>query len=154
MLAALGARIPGLRDLLVTFSRAQLARSAAMLVSSGVPVLKALAMCRELLIGADCLALDQALQQASAGVPLALALHEHGLIDTFGLRVLRVSEQTGQLHTALSRLADVQDHEVERALERAGRLIEPVLMLGIGLVVGGIVVLMYMPIFQLAASVG
>ena len=68
--------------------------------------------------------------------------------------MLRVSEQTGQIHAALDRLADIHDQEVERALERAGRLIEPILMLGIGLVVGGIVVLMYLPIFQLAASVG
>ena len=55
---------------------------------------------------------------------------------------------------ALDRLADIHDQELERAIERAGRLIEPVLMLGIGLAVGSIVVLMYLPIFQLAASVG
>ena len=154
MLAGLGARIPGIRDLVITFSRGQLARSAGMLVGSGVPVLKALAMCRELLLGPDRLRLDRALAAASAGMPLAAALNEHELVDSFGLRVLRVSEQTGQLHAALNRLADVHDHDVERALERVGRLVEPILMLGIGLVVGGIVVLMYLPIFQLAASVG
>ena len=125
-----------------------------MLVRSGVPVLKALAMCRELLLGADRAGLDKALAAASAGAPLAAALHEQDIVDTLGLRVLRVSEQTGQLDVALDRLADIHDQQLERAIERAGRLIEPVLMLGIGLAVGGIVVLMYLPIFQLAASVG
>jgi general secretion pathway protein F len=153
VLAGLASRIPGIRDIVRAFGHSQFARSGAMLVRSGVPVLKALAMCRELLVGADRPALDRALASATAGAPLAAALHEHALVDTLGLRVLRVAEQTGQLETALERLADVHDQTLERTLDRVGRLIEPILMLGIGLVVGGIVVLMYLPIFQLAASI-
>ena len=153
LLSSLAVRIPGVRDLVRTFGHAQLARNGAMLVRSGVPVLKALAMCRELLAPPDRVPLDRALASASAGAPLALAMHEQQLLDTLGLRVLRVAEQTGALDIALDRLADVHDQLLERALERANRLIEPLLMLGIGLVVGGIVVLMYLPIFQLASSI-
>ncbi|MEQ1807854.1 MAG: type II secretion system F family protein [Burkholderiaceae bacterium] len=153
LLSALAVRIPGIRELVRTFGHAQLARNGAMLARSGVPALKALAMCRDLLCSADRVPLDRALTAAAAGAPLAQALHEQRLIDTLGLRVLRVAEQTGQLDTALDRLADVHDQHLERALERANRLIEPLLMLGIGLVVGGIVVLMYLPIFQLASSI-
>jgi general secretion pathway protein F len=153
LLSALAVRIPGVRDLVRTFGHAQLARNGAMLVRSGVPVLKALAMCRELLAPPDRAPLDRATAAASAGAPLALALHEQQLLDTLGLRVLRVAEQTGALDTALERLADVHDQTLERALERANRLLEPLLMLGIGLIVGGIVVLMYLPIFQLASSI-
>jgi general secretion pathway protein F len=153
VLAGLASRIPGIRDIVRAFGHSQFARSGAMLVRSGVPVLKALAMCRELLVGVDRPALDRALASATAGAPLAAALHEQSLVDTLGLRVLRVAEQTGQLETALERLADVHDQALERTLDRVGRLIEPILMLGIGLVVGGIVVLMYLPIFQLAASI-
>lgn len=153
LLATLAVRIPGVRDLVRTFGHAQLARNGAMLTRSGVPALKALAMCRDLLSSADRMPLDRALNAATAGAPLAQALHEQHLIDTLGLRVLRVAEQTGQLDAALDRLADVHDQHLERALERANRLIEPLLMLGIGLVVGGIVVLMYLPIFQLASSI-
>ncbi len=153
MLSTVAARIPGVRDLVRTFGHAQLARNGAMLTRSGVPALKALAMCRDLLGAADRAPLDRALLAAAAGAPLAQALHEQRLVDTLGLRVLRVAEQTGQLDTALDRLADVHDQQLERALERANRLIEPLLMLGIGLVVGGIVVLMYLPIFQLASSI-
>ncbi len=153
LLSALAVRIPGVRDLVRTFGHAQLARNGAMLVRSGVPVLKALVMCRELLSPPDRVPLDRAIAAASAGAPLAQAMHEQNLLDTLGLRVLRVAEQTGALDTALDRLADVHDQLLERALERANRLIEPLLMLGIGLVVGGIVVLMYLPIFQLASSI-
>ncbi len=152
-LTGLAARIPGVRDIVRAFGHSQFARSGAMLVRSGVPILKALAMCRDLLVGADRSALARALAAASAGAPLAAALHEQNLVDIFGLRVLRVAEQTGAIEAALERLADVHDRALERTLERVGRLIEPLLMLGIGLVVGGIVVLMYLPIFQLAASI-
>lgn len=153
LLAGVAASVPGVRDLVRAFGQSQFTRSSAMLVRSGVPVLKAMAMCRELLVGADRLALDRGLSAGTAGAPLAVALHDHGLVDGMGLRVLRVAEQTGSLETALERLADVHDQALERTLERIGRLIEPVLMLLIGLVIGGIVVLMYMPIFQLAASI-
>jgi general secretion pathway protein F len=152
-LTAMAARIPGVRDIVRAFGHSQFARSGAMLVRSGVPILKALAMCRELLVGGDRSALDRALAVSSAGAPLGAALHDQNLVDTFGLRVLSVAEQTGAIEAAHERLADVHDRALERTLDRVGRLIEPLLMLGIGLVVGGIVVLMYLPIFQLAASI-
>lgn len=152
-LTDLAARIPGPREVVRTFGHSQFVRSGAMLVRSGVPALKALRMCRELLAGADRAGLDRALAAASAGAPLANALHQQQLVDGLGLRVLRVAEQTGALEAALERLADVHDRELERTLDRVSRLIEPLLMLGIGLVVGGIVVLMYLPIFQLASSI-
>jgi general secretion pathway protein F len=152
IVSAMASRIPGARDIVRAFGQTQFSRSGAMLVRSGVPALKALAMCRELLVVPQRAALDRALAVSSAGAPLAAALHDNGIVDTLGLRVLRVAEQTGELHVALERLADVHDQDLESTLDRVGRLIEPLLMLGIGLVIGGIVVLMYLPIFQLAAS--
>ncbi|MFM2118604.1 MAG: hypothetical protein RL722_72 [Pseudomonadota bacterium] len=150
---SLATRMPWLRDLVRAFGLGQMTRSAAMLTRSGIPALRALAMCRELLTPPDRPGLDQALANASAGAPLAASLHTEGLLDNLGLRVLRVAEQTGALDLALDRLADIHETQLERQLERAGRLIEPIVMLGIGLVVGGIVVLMYLPIFQLASSI-
>ena len=146
-------RLPWMRAYVRHFGLAQLSRSAAMLIRSGVPALKALGMCRELVASTDQPRLDRAVAAASTGAPLAQALHDSGLIDTLAWRVLRVAEETGQLHAALDRVADVHDALLERGLERLGRLIEPVLMLAIGTVVGGIVVLMYVPIFQMASSI-
>jgi len=146
-------RLPWMRPFVRSFGLSQLARSSAMLIRSGVPALKALAMCRELIAAADRPKLDRALAAASAGTPLAQSLHECGLLDTLAWRVLRVAEETGQLNAAMDRVADVHDAQLERGLERLGRLIEPILMLTIGTVVGGIVVLMYVPIFQMASSI-
>jgi general secretion pathway protein F len=146
-------RLPWLSGLVRAFGLGQMTRSAAMLTRSGIPALRALGMCRDLLTPPDRPGLDRALTNASAGAPLAAALHNEGLLDNLGLRVLRVAEQTGALDLALDRLADIHETHLERQLERAGRLIEPIVMLGIGLVVGGIVVLMYLPIFQLASSI-
>jgi general secretion pathway protein F len=144
---------PGCGPTCAAFGLSQLARSGAMLIRSGVPALKALAMCRELVAPSDQPRLDRALAAASTGTPLAQSLHDAGLLDTLAWRVLRVAEETGQLHAALDRVADVHDALLERGLERLGRLIEPILMLTIGVVVGGIVVLMYVPIFQMASSI-
>jgi general secretion pathway protein F len=152
-LADVTARVPGLAPYVRAWGLAQLARSGGMLVRSGIPALKALRMCRELLPGQDRLRLDRALAAAGAGAPLAQSLHDSGLLDSLSFRVLKVSQQTGQLELALDRVADLHDDQIARALERISRLIEPLLMLGIGTVVGGIVVLMYLPIFQLAASI-
>jgi general secretion pathway protein F len=146
-------KLPWMRTYVRSFGLSQLTRSGAMLIRSGVPALKALAMCTGLVSRVDRPRLTRALAAASTGAPLAKSLHEFGVIDSLGWRVLRVSEETGQLHVALDRMADVQDALLERGLERLGRLIEPVLMLTIGTVVGGIVVLMYVPIFQMASSI-
>lgn len=146
-------RLPWMRPYVRSFGLAQLGRSGAMLIRSGVPALKALAMCRELVAPADRSRLDIAIAAASTGMPLARSLHDAALVDTLSWRVLRVSEETGQLHVALDRVADLHDALLERGLERLGRLIEPILMLTIGTVVGGIVVLMYVPIFQMASSI-
>jgi general secretion pathway protein F len=149
----LAVRLPWMQSYARSFGLAQLARSAAMLIRSGVPALKAFKMCRGLLSSLDQPRLDMALAAASAGAPLGQSLRDATLIDGLDQRILRVAEQTGQLDSALDRLADLHDATLEQALERVGRVIEPLLMLTIGTVVGGIVVLMYLPIFQLAASI-
>jgi len=152
-LLALGGRLPVLGELLGAFGHAQFTRSAAMLVRSGMPVLKAMELCGDLLLAQDQRNLKRGLALAATGAPLASTLHEQGLLDVLGFRVLRVAERTGELAPALERLAEVQDEALERTLERIGRLIEPALMLVIGGVIGGIVVLMYLPIFTLMEQV-
>jgi general secretion pathway protein F len=147
------AALPGVGPYVHAYGLTQLARSSGMLVRAGIPVLKALAMCRDLLPTRDRARLDQALHVAQSGAPLPQALRDAALFDELSFRVLKVAQQTGQLDVALDRVAELHEDALGRALDRLSRLVEPLLMLGIGTVVGGIVVLMYMPIFQLAASI-
>ena len=84
--------------------------------------------------------------------PLSDSLRRHGLSTPVALRLLRVGEQSGQLGQMLSRTAAFYDEETARWIERFTKAFEPVLMAAIGIVIGLIVVLLYMPIFDLAGS--
>ncbi len=135
------------------FGQSQGTRSTAMLVRSGVSAIKALTMCRDLWIPSDRARLDTALEAAKSGAPLADAMHDSGIVDSLGHRMLKVAQQSGRLDLSLDRLADAHDLMLSRGVDNLSRVIEPLMMMVIGVVVGGIVVLMYMPIFQLASSV-
>jgi len=74
------------------------------------------------------------------------------LCTPVALRLMRVGERTGQQGDMLARAARFHDGEVERFIARFTRSFEPLLMAVIGIVIGGIVVLLYMPIFDLAGS--
>jgi general secretion pathway protein F len=154
-----GWRLLGLQRLWVIgplirlFRQAQFFRTSAMLVGGGIPALRALTMCGALLTPEDQRGLDGAIRSISEGHSIGAALAACGVADVVAERMLEVAGRTGKLAESLARIAAFQESHLERALDIAARLIEPALMVGIGLVIGGIVVLMYMPIFELAAGV-
>jgi general secretion pathway protein F len=135
-----------------TFRHAQFYRTAAMLVQGGVPVLRAFAMSRSLLMREDQDRLDTATTAIAEVRRIGPALATATIADPVALRMLEVAQRTGRLPEALARIADFQEARLARAVSVASRLIEPVLMIAIGLVIGGIVVLMYLPIFDLAST--
>jgi general secretion pathway protein F len=153
-----GWQVPGLQrawligSLVRLFRHAQFYRTCAMLVEGGIPVLRAFEMSRRLLAEEDQLQLDIARRQISEGKPIGPALSQAGIADTVALRMLEVAQRTGKLADVLSRIATFQEAALGRAIDLAARLVEPALMILIGLVIGAIVVLMYMPIFDLATS--
>ncbi len=80
------------------------------------------------------------------------ALGEAGLSDPVATSMLTVAERTGSLAEILERIAQFHNESLNRSVELTSRLFEPILMIVIGLVIGAIVVLMYLPIFDLASS--
>jgi len=98
-------------------------------------------------------ALEAATQAVREGVRLSDALQRDGLTTPVSLRMLRVGEHSGELGQMLSQAASFYDEELTRLSELVTRLINPVLMLIMGLVIGTVVVLMYLPIFQLVEQV-
>jgi general secretion pathway protein F len=90
-----------------------------------------------------------ALEQGSA---LSAALAAQGLLTPVAARFLQAGERSGQLAHMLAQAAAFHELEATRWLQRFGRLVEPVLMIGIGCVIGGIVLLLYMPVFDLAGT--
>ncbi len=145
-------RLPWVGSLLRAYRLAQAWRTAGLLVRGGVPAAQALEQCATLLIGGDREALRRAVQRVREGQALSRALPEAGLADATTTRMLVVAERSGTLAEVLERVAALQDARLQRAVRTTSRLAEPVLMLGIGLVIGTIVVLMYLPIFDLASQ--
>jgi general secretion pathway protein F len=134
------------------FRHAQLYRTTGMLVRGGTAAPKALELAASLLGDADRIRLNHAIALIHEGRSLNHSLGMAQLADPVATSMLAVAESTGALPDILERIAEFHESRLKRSVEITSRLFEPVLMISIGLVVGGIVVLMYLPIFDLASS--
>jgi len=146
-------RWPALHQRLVMYELARFYRSLGILLQGGIPILTAMSMARGLLGSAASAGLEQASRRVGEGLPLSDALEVGQLVTPVSLRLLRAGEQSGNLGEMLERCADFHDQEIGRWVEWFVRLFEPLLMTFIGLLIGLIVILMYMPIFELASSI-
>ncbi|MBL8326109.1 MAG: type II secretion system F family protein [Rubrivivax sp.] len=145
-------RLPLVGRLTRLYRHAQVYRTASVLVRGGIPAPQALQQATPLLQGGERQALQAAVGRLHEGQAISQALADAGLADPVTLRMLVVAERTGTLADMLERVASRQEARLEAGLDAVSRWIEPVLMIGIGLVIGAIVVLMYLPIFDLAAQ--
>ena len=145
--------LPGIGQHFRIFRQSQFYRTTAMLVDGGIPAVKAFDLARGLVGRADQAALASALQQVRNGAKVSDAFQEAGLANPIAYRLLTVAEKTGGLGPVLDRIAAFQEAQVSRTIDLISRLIEPAMMIFIGVVIGGIVVLMYMPIFEIASSI-
>lgn len=146
-------RIPALHRRLMMYELARFYRSLGILLQGGIPILTALGMARGLLGSAAADGLEHASCRVAEGLPLSDALETGQLVTPVALRLLRAGEQSGNLGEMLERCADFHDQEIGRWVEWFVKLFEPLLMTFIGLLIGLIVILMYMPIFELASSI-
>ena len=146
-------RIPALGERLRVYQLARLFRAVAMLLKGGIPVVSALGMVQGLLRPALRARLQLAIAAIREGQPTSQALSAHELTTPVALRLLRVGERSGNMGDMMERIANFHDEEMARWVEWFTRLFEPLLMTLIGLVIGIIVVLMYLPIFELAGAI-
>ncbi len=145
--------VPVLGERMRVFQLARFYRSLAMLLDAGIPLLSALRQVSGMLDVRMQKKLAIARHAISTGRLLSQALEESSLSTVIASRLLRVGERSGQMGTMLERVADFHEEELNRWIDWASRLFEPLLMAFIGVVIGAIIVLMYMPIFELAGSV-
>lgn len=144
--------LPRLGERLKTFELARLYLALGTLLAGGLPVLVALELCDGLVAAPTRHALQTAASRIGEGMPASAVFEECGLCTPVALRLMRVGERTGQLGDMLARAARFHDGEIERFIAHFTRSFEPILMAVIGIVIGVIVVLLYMPIFDLAGS--
>jgi general secretion pathway protein F len=152
-LAAMLWRVPGLAERLRLLALARLYRTLSMLLRAGVPAVPALRTARAVIAPRLRAALDAARVRVERGERLSEALHSEQLSTPVALRMLRVGERSGSVGAMLGDAAAFYDEELARLTELVTRLLNPLLMLAMGALIGTVVVLMYLPIFQLMESV-
>ncbi|MFG6489840.1 type II secretion system F family protein [Roseateles sp. BYS78W] len=146
-------KLPLIGPKLHLLALAQLYRCLAMLLLAGVPIVPALVNARGVAAAHLRAALDRATDSVRLGERLSACLQREGLATPVSLRMLRVGEHSGELGAMLAQAAGFYDEELTRLSDLVTRLVNPVLMLLMGLVIGTVVVLMYLPIFQLVDQV-
>ena len=146
-------RVPGLGARMKVYQLARLYRTAGMLLKAGIPAVKALDMVRDLLAAHLRPPLMQAKHLIEEGKPMSAALAAAGLATPVASRMMAVGERGGDMGQMFMQIARFHDDEVARYIDWFTRAFEPLLMAVLGTAVGLVVVLMYMPIFELAGSI-
>jgi general secretion pathway protein F len=146
-------RLPAIGERLKVYQLARFYRTIGMLLRGGTPLVTALDMSAELLHPLLRERLAAARRAISEGRAVAPSLDAAGLTTPVALRMLAVGEKSGNMGDMMEQVAVFHDEELARWVDWFTRLFEPILMALIGLVIGVIVILMYMPIFELAGGI-
>jgi type IV pilus assembly protein PilC len=148
-------RLPALGPIARKFSTSQAARTLATLLGGGIPLVNAIEissrstqnkfMAREL---------ETAAQKVREGRSFSGAMLESGAFPDVAVKMVEVGESTGALQDMLNSLAEFYDEEIETNLGRFVTMVEPALLVIMGIVIAGLLLALYMPLFQLSAAVG
>lgn len=144
--------LPGVREFVREVSIARLYRTLAMLLESGLSLRAALTNSVDIFPGDARSSIQSSIEGISKGLSPSTALEQAGLTTPLTRSLIASGERSGQLAKMLDEAAQFLETDQARTLERVMRVVEPALMTAIGLAVGVIVVLMYLPIFELAGS--
>jgi type IV pilus assembly protein PilC len=151
---ALLLKLPVIGTLIRKVAVARFTRTLGTLVSSGVPILEGLRITART---AGNRVVEKAVMQCraavTAGKTLAEPLKASGVFPPMVIQMISVGEQTGALDAMLSKIADFYDDEVDTAVGALTALLEPVMIVVLGVIIGGLVVAMYLPIFKLVTLV-
>lgn len=142
--------LPGLAKASDEFRLARFYRALSLLLGGGIALPQAMKMVGGLLGGDQRIRLESSRQLVEQGETLSAALRANRLATPVADSLIKVGERSGQMGPMLERAARFHDEDFARWIDWASRLLEPILMMAIGLVIGTVVVLLYVPIFDLA----
>lgn len=147
-------RLPWLGDMLMRHHTIQFTRTLATVLSGGTPLVEALRIARGAVSNRFMAAgLAGVVVQIQEGTTLAASLEQHKVVPRLALEMLAVGEETGSLEIMLRDVAEFYEGEMDFQLGQLTAAIEPVLLLLMGIVVGTIVIVMYLPVFEMAGAV-
>ena len=148
-------KLPVFGDLLTKVAVARFCRTLGTMLSSGVSILEALDICGRTsgnkVIEAAIVGVRKSI---SEGRNISDPLMESGVFPDMVCQMISVGEATGALDVMLNKVADFYEDEVDQAVEALTSLLEPLIMVFLGIVIGGLVIAMYLPIFTMASNVG
>lgn len=143
-------RLPIFGPLITKMAVARFSRNLAMMLEAGVPIVQALAIVGQ---ASDNWKIEQTVRDIQdsirAGRSFAMPLANAGVFPQMVSQMVAVGEESGTLGQMLASIADFYEDEVETATEQLSSLIEPVLIVGLGVIIGGMVISLYLPIFTL-----
>lgn len=147
-------RVPIFGPLMEKSAIARFARTLSTMFSAGVPLVEAMpptAGATGNIVFRD--AILKMRDMAASGSPLRLSMQQSGLFPVMVVQMVGIGEETGELDKMLSKVADMFEEEVDNMVDALSSLMEPMIMAFLGIVVGGLVVAMYLPIFKLGAAI-
>ncbi len=148
-------RLPVLGPIAHKFATSQIARTLAALIGGGIPLVNALDTAAistsNRYLGAE---LRTVAERVREGRGFAATLLERQVVPDVAIKMIEVGESTGSLNEMLTSLADFYDEDVETEVGRFVTLIEPMLLVFMGVVIAGVVLALYLPLFQLSSVMG
>jgi type IV pilus assembly protein PilC len=146
---------PVFGDLLTRVAVARFCRTMGTMIASGVPILEALDICgrtsgNKVIENAVMSVRDSIAEGRNISDPLS----ETGVFPEMVCQMIHVGEATGAIDVMLNKVADFYEEEVDQGVENLTSMIEPIIMVFLGVIIGGLVISMYLPIFSMASSIG
>jgi type IV pilus assembly protein PilC len=147
-------RLPVFGDVLRKATIARWTRTLSTMFAAGVPLVEALTS-----VGGAAgnyiykMATQQIQSEVSTGSSLTVAMQNANVFPSMVIQMVSIGEESGQLDSMLGKVADFFEAEVDDAVEALSTLLEPMIMVILGVLIGGIIVAMYLPIFKLGAVV-
>ena len=145
-------KVPMLGDVATKFATSQMSRTLATLLGGGLPLVNALDIAANS-VGNQFMArqLDIVSKRVREGESFAKALEARRVFPEVAVKMAEVGESTGALQDMLNTVADFYDEEIATTMERFITLVEPVLLVAMGIVIAGLLLALYMPLFQLSS---
>ena len=137
-------------DVVRKITMARFSRTLSTLVAAGVDIIKALEITGQTAgnwVVEDALAGVR--QKVGEGVPIAQPLIENPVFPAMVSQMVKIGEETGELEKMLGKIADFYEDEVDASIQSLTSIVEPIMMLGVGIMVGVVIISMYLPMFKL-----
>jgi type IV pilus assembly protein PilC len=141
-------------DVVLKVTMARFSRTLSTLVAAGVDIIKALEITGQTAgnwVVED--ALNEVREKVHQGVPIAQPLVENAVFPPMVAQMVKIGEETGELEKMLGKIADFYEDEVDAAIQTLTSIIEPLMMIGVGAMVGVIIISMYLPMFKMLTLV-